>query len=111
MALLERLGLPMEKVVLLLNRAHKGASVSKSDLARFLDRKPDLVLPNDFPTAQACVDAGIPIWESGSRSSLGPAFDQAVRTIQLSCDRELPALESQPSGLRGLLKRVRNGAS
>ena len=101
----------MEKVVLTLNRAHGGASVSNSDLAHFLDRKPDLVLPNDFPTAQACVDAGIPIWENGSRSSLGPAFDRAVRTIQLACDPELPAPESQRSGLRGLLERVRNGAS
>ena len=111
MDLLERLGLPTDKVVLMLNRAQKGASVSNADLARFLDRKPDLVIPNDFPAAQACVDAGVPIWESGTRSTLGPAFDKAVRSIQLACDPDLPAPEPKSSGFRGLLKRVKHGAS
>jgi pilus assembly protein CpaE len=72
--ILKKLGIPATKTRLVANRCSNSDAVVEQDFARFLGRKPDHRIPNDYQTASACVNEGKTIGDVASRSSIYRGF-------------------------------------
>jgi pilus assembly protein CpaE len=106
--LLQRLGHSPHRVHVVVNRMDKNAPVQGKEIADFLDRKWDARLPNDYPSASACVNEGRPLWELAPKSSLRDAMDALTAATHDWCDRPLPkGGGNTPKGLFDLLRRKR----
>jgi pilus assembly protein CpaE len=106
--LLQRLGHSPHRVHVVVNRVDKNAPVQGKEIADFLDRKWDVRLPNDYPSASACVNEGRPLWELAPKSALREAMDGLTAAAHNWCERPLPEAANQSSkGLFDLLRRKR----
>jgi pilus assembly protein CpaE len=101
--LIQRLGHPGDKVRLIANRYSQSTPVSKADLADFLDRAPDLLIPDDQAATNRSVNEGKPLWQLAERNSLRQAFAGLAASTYGWCDMELP--ESLQSDRLPLLRR------
>ncbi len=106
--LLQRLGHSPHRVHVVLNRVDQNAPVQGKEVSDFLDRKWDVRLPNDYPSASACVNEGRPLWELAPKSSLREAMDELTAAAHGWCERPLPEADNpKPKGLFDLLRRKR----
>jgi pilus assembly protein CpaE len=103
--LLQRLGHSPHRVHVVVNRMDKNAPVQGKEIADFLDRKWDVRLPNDYPSASACVNEGRPLWELAPKSALREAMDGLTAATHAWCERPLP--EENNNGRKGLLDLLR----
>ena len=71
------------------------APVQGSQIADFLDRKCDLLVPNDYPTASICVNEGRPLWEAAPKSALRAAFEQLAEATHELVRRAAPGGSGQ----------------
>ena len=106
--LLQRLGHSPHRVHVVVNRMDKNAPVQGREIADFLDRKWDVRLPNDYPSASACVNEGRPLWELAPKSALREAMDGLTAATYAWCERPLPEEgNNERKGLLDLLRRKR----
>jgi pilus assembly protein CpaE len=103
--LLQRLGHSPHRVHVVVNRMDKNAPVQGKEIAEFLDRKWDVRLPNDYPSASACVNEGRPLWELAPKSALREGMDGLTAAAHAWCERPLP--ENEPQERKGLLDLLR----
>ena len=103
--LLQRLGHSPHRVHVVVNRMDRNAPVQGKEIADFLDRKWDVRLPNDYPSASACVNEGRPLWELAPRSALRAALDDLSAAAYGWSERPLP--EEDNGSRRGLLDLLR----
>jgi hypothetical protein len=85
----------------------KNAPVQGKEIADFLDRKWDVRLPNDYPSASACVNEGRPLWELAPKSALRDAMDGLTAATYAWCERPLPEDNNERKGLLDRLRRKR----
>ncbi len=102
--LLQRLGHSQHRVHVVVNRMDRNAPMQDKDISDFLDRKWDVRLPNDYPSASACVNEGRPLWELAPRSALRAALDDLSAAAYGWSERPLPEANASR---RGLLDRLR----
>jgi pilus assembly protein CpaE len=102
--LLRRLGHSQHRVHVVVNRMDRNAPVRGQDVADFLDRECDVRLPNDHPSASACVNEGRPLWELAPRSALRAALRDLSAAAYGWSERPLPEANASR---RGLLDRLR----
>jgi pilus assembly protein CpaE len=106
--LLQRLGHSAPRVHVVVNRMDKNAPVQEREITEFLDRKWDVRIPNDYPSASACVNEGRSLWERSPRSALREAVDTLTAAAHEWCERPLPESERQRSRtVFDLLRRKR----
>ena len=108
--LFRRLGLSEERVRVLLNRSERRASVTGSDVTRFLGRKVDLRIPNDYALALSCVNEGRSVFTVGRRRDLAQAIDQLARHTHSWCGVPVRERSSRPV-LARIFGRRRDGAA
>jgi pilus assembly protein CpaE len=72
--LLERFGAPEEQIHVVINRHNRSNLFSPKELDEFLGRDPDVLIPQDDPVAQRCVNEGKLLREVGRGSKLERAF-------------------------------------
>jgi pilus assembly protein CpaE len=70
---LELMGVPKERVRVVLNRADTNVGVSHADVVHVLGRAPDVLVPSSRDVVRS-VNAGIPIVTSAKRSEPAKAF-------------------------------------
>jgi Flp pilus assembly CpaE family ATPase len=102
------------KVRLVANRCSPRDSVTEIDLAKFLERKLDVSLPNDFEAATACIDRGKPIGEIARNGPLDRAYRHLAVQAHEWCGVPLPPEEVPGSRIARLLRTLRlrrNGAA
>jgi pilus assembly protein CpaE len=109
LSLLNRLGHAPNGVRVVVNRMDRKAPVQARQIETFLGRGHDLLIPNDYPTASACVNEGRPLWEVAPRSRLGAALDGLVEASRNWCGRAAEADVPAGRGLRALIRRRRHG--
>jgi Flp pilus assembly CpaE family ATPase len=81
--LLERLGAPDDQVRVLVNRFGRGSPFSGKELAEFLGRAPDLLIPDDETAVGRCVNEGRLLRDVGR----GSRAEQAIhRLAELTCE-------------------------
>jgi pilus assembly protein CpaE len=111
--LLERLGLPSERIRLVANRYGKTNPVADRDADRFLGRALDFRIPNDYHTAMESLTSGNPLTGSAPRSALRQSFQAlADRTLEW-CGVVAPAEPVEKSSLsrvRNFIRRGRHGS-
>jgi len=109
--LLLRLGHSPKKIHMVVNRASSKDLVSQDDLVEFLDSKPTVLLPNDYPTTVTSVNEGRPISQVAEDSELDRAFQQLAANVFDWAGLEMERSISQRSGLwsrmMNLIKRKR----
>jgi pilus assembly protein CpaE len=110
--LIQRLGHPNDKVRLIANRASNSAPVSEADVADFLDRPPDMLIPDDPAPILRSVNEGKPLWQVAGRSSLRAGYVELAARTHVWCDVQpfLPPQAKRPSLLRRLIRRPHRAA-
>jgi pilus assembly protein CpaE len=68
------LGIPEERVIVVLNRFQKSAAVTKIDVEQTLNRKELIVIPNDYQNVIDSINAGIPMYEHSKGSRIATAL-------------------------------------
>jgi pilus assembly protein CpaE len=110
--MIERMGHSTEKIQLIANRYSKKAPIKRGDFTKFLERKPDLVIPNDYLSTVRCVREGKPLWQVARQTLLRRVFARmAIRTHEW-CGAEpptAPALDNR-SVLQRLIGRPKSAA-
>lgn len=103
--LLQRLGLPPERVRVVLNRFERKAPIQPDELAEFLGRPFAAQIVNDFSNASLCINEGKTAWEINSRSAVTASLEHLAVEIHDWCGRPRP---TEPRSARtGLLGRLR----
>jgi pilus assembly protein CpaE len=102
--LLERLGHSGARLRLIANRHSSVDAVTDKDVAEFLERKPDYLIPNDFPTTLAAVNRGVSVAEIAPRSAVARAYNELTHALHGWFGAEAPGA-AEPS--TGALARVR----
>jgi pilus assembly protein CpaE len=112
-AVLERLSLPAERIKLIANRYSDSDALGDAEVERFLGIAPDARIPNDFPTATASVNQGLPVAEIAAGGQLARAFEQLARDAHAWCRIAAPQVRER-GGLLGrleaLMPRRKHGA-
>jgi len=90
------LGIPRDKVQVIVNRYNKNSTISLSDIEKALKVDCIYKIPNDFINAHECIDAGIPLYEH-SRSA---ASTKAVMALESAIGGRSLQMDS------GLINRV-----
>ena len=112
----DRLGISLERILLLLNRHDTKAEVKLEDFMEVFPQVRILTLPSDYVRASESLNLGVPICESASSSPLGKALLKLAKDLDT---RELGAAaaakgaanvqvakeEPKKAGLFGWLKR------
>lgn len=104
-----RLGMRNEKIRLILNRAERRATVGEREATRFLGRKVDLRVPNDYAQALTCVNEGRSAFDTGRRRELTAAIELLARRVHSWCGIPLP--EPPRGGLGRLFRRRQDDAA
>ena len=101
----DRLGIAMDRILLLLNRYDTKAEVKLEDFNEVFPGVPLQTIPSDYVRASESINLGIPICESAANSPLGKALLKLA--TDLSQGKALgPAVPSpKKAGLLGWLKR------
>jgi pilus assembly protein CpaE len=90
------LGIPQDRISVLVNRYRKGTTVELNDIRRLLRDEDPFVVPNHFGPVSESVDSGIPIYEHARNSPVTKAI------IELAAH-----LDGQPStNTRGFSTRA-----
>lgn len=105
-ALLRRLGFE-SKLRLLANGCYRGQPVSDDDYTSFLERIPDVALP-DEEAAEAAVNQGKLLWDVAGRCALAKAIDELAATADTWCGVEAK-LEEHAGWWNKLFGRRSNG--
>ena len=113
LSLLKRLGHAASKIRVIVNRMDRNAPVQGRQIADFLHRGYDLLVPNDYPTTSTCVNEGRPLWEVAPKSPLRVAFERLADATYQWCGLARPegAEPKKNGGLRALIRRRRHGAA
>jgi pilus assembly protein CpaE len=109
----ERLG-HKQKVSLVANRKVNGVGVDVADATDFLKREPDFILPNDFQSAAASIDRGLPLADVAPRSKLTKSFDGLSRQVYEWAGIPIPETKGGGGKLRNWIqgkKGERNGVA
>ena len=77
----DRLGISMERIILLLNRYDAKVEVRQEDFAEVFPQMPIQTLPSDYVRASESVNLGVPICESAANSPLGKALLKLAREL------------------------------
>jgi pilus assembly protein CpaE len=100
----DRLGIAIERILLLVNRFDKKAEVRFED---FVDVFPNVriqTIPGDYLRASQSINLGIPICESAPRSPLGRSLTELAEGFDKPLAVSPPAAEKKP-GMLSWLKR------
>ena len=100
----DRLGISLERILLLVNRYDKKAEVRLDD---FGDVFPDVriqTIPGDYVRASESINLGIPICESAPRSPLGRSLTELATGFDPSAV-DSTSVPAKKSGMLGWLKR------
>jgi pilus assembly protein CpaE len=89
-------GIPDDRIVVIVNRATKRATVTLEDIQRTLARNSLVVVPNNFKTVLSSIDGGIPMLEFEPSSAVSRAIVDLQRLV---CG-------AQPVERTGLLRRA-----
>jgi pilus assembly protein CpaE len=108
--LLQRLGHAADRVRVIGNRVDRRAPVSGRELTEFLGRGLDERVPNDYPSALACVNEGKPVFEAAPRSPLCQVLAKLAERMHGWCEVEPPEQAPGRRGLGDLFRRSRHGA-
>ena len=110
--MMERLGHSTEKVRLIANRYSKKAPIKKGDFTKFLKRKPDLVIPNDYLSTVRCVREGKPMWQVARQTLLRRVFARMAIKTHEWCGAEPPVAQvlENRSVLQRLIWRPKHAA-
>jgi pilus assembly protein CpaE len=107
--LLERLGHSGSRVRLIANRHSSVDAITDKDVAEFLERKPDFLIPNDFPTTLAAVNRGVSVAEVAPRSALARAYGDLTQAVHGWFGAQAPAAAEAGQGalarVRGMFRR------
>jgi pilus assembly protein CpaE len=103
--LLQRLGHAGDRVRVIGNRVDRRAPVSGRELTDFLGRALDERVPNDYPSALACVNEGKPVFEAAPRSELCRVLSKLAVRMHGWCEVEAPAPASGRRGLTDFFRR------
>ena len=68
------LGIPEERVIVVVNRFQKSAAVTQVDVEQTLNRKELIVIPNDYQNVIDSINAGIPMYEHSKGSRIATAL-------------------------------------
>ena len=83
------------------------------DVTRFLKRRPDVCLPNDFQAASSSIDQGRPLTKIAASSALARSYETLGSRLHEWCDvplREAAVPQSSWSRITSKLSRsVRRG--
>ncbi len=77
----DRLGIAMDRVLLLVNRYDTKAEVRIEDFAEVFSQVPIQTLPSDYVRASESINLGVPICESAASSPLGKALLKLARSL------------------------------
>ncbi len=111
MQLFSRLGCA-DRLQLVANRRCSANSVDDRDFKEFLERQPDIQLPNDFESAAASIEQGKPVSEIAGNGALDRAFVELAKRVYDWCDVPFPEPTPRKSRIARLLRKViRNGAA
>lgn len=108
--LFRRLGVPEERVRVVLNRAERSAAVGVAEATRFLGRGIDARVPNDYAVAQTCVNEGRAVFGVAPRREVCAAIDQLARRAHSWCGVPLPEAPAR-GPLARILRRRAHGAA
>jgi len=81
--LLDRFGAPEDQVRVIVNRFDRSGFVAEKELAEFLGREPDLLIPRDDAVASQCVNLGKLLRDVGRGSKIELAIQ---RLADLACE-------------------------
>jgi pilus assembly protein CpaE len=68
------LGIPEERIIVVVNRFQKSAAVTQVDVEQTLNRKELIVIPNDYQNVIDSINAGIPMYEHSKGSRIATAL-------------------------------------
>src|SRR5262245_5938543 len=107
--LLERLGHSGARIRLIANRHSSVDAITDKDVAEFLERKPDFMIPNDFPTTLAAVNRGVSVANVAPRSPLARAYHELAQVLHGWLGAQAPVATEQSGGalarVRGIFRR------
>jgi Flp pilus assembly CpaE family ATPase len=96
-------------VRLIANRHSSVDAITDKDVAEFLERKPDFLIPNDFPTTLAAVNRGVSVAEVAPRSALARAYGDLTQAVHGWFGAQAPAAAEAGHGalarVRGMFRR------
>lgn len=114
----DRLGIAMDRIVLLLNRYDKKADVRFEDFQDVFVKVPIQTIPSDYLRASESLNLGIPICESAAESPIGKALLKLGKTLSkgeshtatsgpapLNTSPTSTAKPEKKAGIMGWLKR------
>ena len=114
----DRLGIAMDRIVLLLNRYDKKAVVRFEDFQDVFVKVPIQTIPSDYLRASESLNLGIPICESAAESPIGKALLKLGKTLSkgeshtatsgpapLNTSPTSTAKPEKKAGIMGWLKR------
>ncbi len=85
MEVLAKLGLS-SRVRLVANRQSPQEALTMGDVTRFLKRRPDVCLPNDFLSASSSIDQGRPLTKIAASSELARSYKTLASRLHEWCD-------------------------
>jgi pilus assembly protein CpaE len=102
--LFDRMGIYQKKIRLVLNRHVKSKYMSLESVEQTLGVKVFWTLPNDYPTAIAALNQGLPILETEAKSEIAKSYwglaDVVAESLHSTPDHKIE-LESKKAGLLG----------
>jgi pilus assembly protein CpaE len=111
-AVLDRLQISAGRIKLLANRCSAADALGDADVRGFLGCAPAIRLPNDFPSATACANRGIPLAQLAPASPLSRAFEKLALDAHGWCGipvPQAPPASGLPARLRALFARSKHG--
>lgn len=96
--ILSHLGYPDAQVQLVANRVNKGSRVGVDDVPKSVGRPVAFQVPNDYPSAAAAIDSGVPLIESARGSRPAASFRAIAKNFVED--------KSKNNGKRGPLRRL-----
>jgi pilus assembly protein CpaE len=102
--LFDRMGIYQKKIRLILNRHVKSKYMSLESVEQTLGLKVFWTLPNDYPTAIAALNQGLPILETEAKSEIAKSYwglaNAVAEGLHSSADHKME-LESKKAGILG----------
>jgi pilus assembly protein CpaE len=106
LALFQRLGIPESKLRSVVNRCARTDPVSDTEFDRFLSRRPDWKIPNDYGAASSALTEGRTLEEIAPRSTIYRSFAKLAFQLHNWCGVELPVTADTTEGLLGRLREL-----
>jgi pilus assembly protein CpaE len=103
MTVFRRLGYPIDKLCVVVNRYHSSDVVSTGDAARLLNADIYFNIPNDYKASTEAATDGVAIPIRQPNSKLGLAYLQLAQKL---AGGELPSNKSQGNGSKSRLKQL-----